>query len=77
MHYFSNKFSKIAKCWGQIWPNCVFSNWLWQNRTFKKSVMVSVQWCHRYYVTKNVIRFSILGLSQSKFLVTSVYANYI
>jgi len=43
MHYFSNKFSKIAKRWGLsvelfessiwvswscvIWPNCGFSNW--------------------------------------------------
>jgi len=41
-HYFSNKFSKIAKRWGcwilVTWsyvmgPNCVFSSWLWQNRT--------------------------------------------
>jgi len=40
MYYFSNKFSKIAKCWGssppspfnlqywwpEIWPNCGFSS---------------------------------------------------
>jgi len=45
MHYFSNKFSKIARRLGAfrpqrsltilvtwssvIWPNCGFSSWLW------------------------------------------------
>jgi len=44
MHYFSNKFSEIANCWGAqrhltfilvtwsyvIWSNCVFSSLLWK-----------------------------------------------
>jgi len=30
-----------------IWPNCGFLNWLWQNWTLKKSVMMSFQWRHQ------------------------------
>jgi len=55
MHYFSNKFSKIAEGSPPLAPplnfdignlmlrdldkKC-FSNWLWRNRTFKKSDVV-------------------------------------
>jgi len=44
---------------------------------FKKSVMTLFQWRHRYCVTErrhqtNVVRFYILGPSQSKFLATPV-----
>jgi len=52
MHYFSNKFSKIAKCWKSSLPlififgklklcyfaKLWFSNWLWQNRTSKNQL---------------------------------------
>jgi len=35
-----------------ILPNCGTSYWLWWNRTFKKSVMMSFQWRHYNYVTE-------------------------
>jgi len=64
MHYFSNKFSKIAKHWGLtapgessilmtwsyvIWLNCGFSRWLWRNRTSKISYNV-------IFVTSSTLR---------------------
>jgi len=66
MHYFCNKFLKIAKRlltfdFGRLnlsdFPNCSFSNWLWRNRTWKKQLWRHFQWRYRYYVSENVTRF--------------------
>jgi len=55
---------------------CGFSNWLWRNQTFKKSVMMLFQWRHRYYVTKLTSQdVFILGPSLSQFLATGQWNN--
>jgi len=82
MHYFSNKFTKIAKrlkfsilvTWSYvICSNCGFSSGLWRNRTLKKSIMTSLPLRHR----NNVTKFVHFGPLQSEFLATPVAVVYI
>jgi len=45
--------SSILVTWSYvIWPSCGFTNWLWRNRTFKKSDKRLFQWHHCNYVTE-------------------------
>jgi len=57
IHYFSNKFSKIAKRWGSSLKFCdlakfCFFKLIMPKSNFKKIVMMSFQWRHHHYVTK-------------------------
>jgi len=86
IHYFSNKFSKFAKCWEisapsapkssvlvtwsyVMWPNFVFSSWLWRNQTSKNQL-----WRHLDVMSsKNITKIFHFGHPpKPKFLTTSV-----
>jgi len=59
------------------WPNCGFSNWLWQNRTLKNQLRRHFSDVITITPLKNIIKitsqnFSILLLPQLKFLAISV-----
>jgi len=86
MHYFSNKFSTIAKRWGLSAPQRLltfniadlkfrdgsFWSWLWRIK-LQNIIMTSFQWRHHHNVTeKRHKKFSNLDLSQSKFLAAPV-----
>jgi len=70
MHYFSNKFSRIAKrCGGSPPPASVNLPFWWSEVAWlsqivgfqtncNKTVMTSLLWRHRYYVAKNVTKLT-------------------
>jgi len=78
MHYFSNKFSKIAKRWGL---NCGFLGLIVTKSNFKRSVMTS--FCDVIAITStkwryqnNVTKFFHFGPPlESKFSATPVHCD--